>query len=146
MKAFHFPLGRVLDWRRREAEVEKMKLRELLRVLHQLEAARRELQRSREEARREVAAAEGCDAAQLWTLAAYLRRSESEEAALAERIETSLVQVTAQQQRHTEAERRCKLLEKLKHSSHSAWQAEFGRELEAFAGEAFLAQWSKQLR
>jgi flagellar export protein FliJ len=146
MKAFHFPLSRVLDWRRREAEMETLKLRELLRALRQLETARRELQLSREAARMEVAAADGCDAAQLWTLAAYLKRSASEQAVLAERIENARGQAAAQQQRQMEAERRCKLLEKLKHNSHSAWQAAFNRELEASAGEAFLARWSKQSR
>jgi hypothetical protein len=37
-----------------------------------------------------------------------------------------------------EANRGVRLLEKLRHSEQDRWRLAFGRELEAFAGEAFL--------
>jgi len=50
-------------------------------------------------------------------------------------------QIAAQQVRIIEAQRRARLLEKLRSRRLEEWRVAGEREMENFAGEAFLARW-----
>jgi flagellar export protein FliJ len=141
MKAFRFSLERVLDWRRRQAELEENKLRDLLAESRRIESAQLALADSRREAQACVRGGAPPKPHELWALSAYLERSAREEAALAQRRGAHEKLVAAQRQRVVESHRQCRLLEKLKETRRAEWQRDFDRELEAFAGEAYLSRW-----
>jgi hypothetical protein len=143
MRAFEFPLRQALKWRRTQLEVEENKLRQLAASLEEmaLAAVRLDLVKGRAEvAVRQSAVVEACD---LWALAAYRQRLIAELQALAQRRKTCEQQVTAQRQKVMNAERQCRLLEKLEQRRQAEWQREADRELENLAAESFLARWSR---
>src|ERR1039458_7519716 len=53
-------------------------------------------------------------------------------------------QVAAQRQKVLEAQRQCRLLEKLEQRRHAEWRREADREMESLAAESFLARWNRQ--
>jgi flagellar biosynthesis chaperone FliJ len=143
MRAFAFPLRRVLEWRRTQLELEENKLRHLAASLEEmaLAAVRLDLVKSRAEvAVRQAAVVEAGD---LWALAAYRQRLMAELQALAERRVACEQQVAAQRQKVLEAQRQCRLLEKLEHCRHAEWRRAADREMEGLAAESFLARWNR---
>ena len=144
MRAFEFPLRRVLEWRRTQFELEENKLRQLAATLEELRlaAVRLDLVKGRAEvAVRQSAVVEACD---LWALAAYRQRLIAELKALALRRTACQREVDAQRQRVMEAQRQCRLLEKLEQRRRAEWSRAADREMENLAAESFLALWNRQ--
>lgn len=143
MKAFRFTLHRVLDWRRRQLEIEDAKFRQMTATLAELDrtraAAEAEAIRVEVEVRhspailgRDLAALDG------FRIAAKKRLQEID----ARRVECRK-NLDQQRAAMLEARRHCRLLEKLKERRHQEWQTERDREFEALAAESFLAGWSR---
>jgi flagellar export protein FliJ len=144
MRAFEFPLRRVLEWRRTQFELEENKLRQLAATLEELRlaAVRLDLVKGRAEvAVRQSAVVEACD---LWALAAYRQRLIAELKALALRRTACQREVDAQRQKVMEAQRQCRLLEKLEQRRRAEWSRAADREMESLAAESFLALWNRQ--
>jgi flagellar export protein FliJ len=144
MRAFEFPLRRVLEWRRTQFELEENKLRQLAATLEELRlaAVRLDLVKGRAEvAVRQSAVVEACD---LWALAAYRQRLIAELKALALRRTACQREVDAQRQKVMEAQRQCRLLEKLEQRRRAEWSRAADREMENLAAESFLALWNRQ--
>jgi flagellar FliJ protein len=144
MRTFEFPLRRVLQWRRTQLELEENKLRQLAAKLEEmaLAAVRLDLVKGRaESAVRQAAIVEAGD---LWALAAYRQRLIAELQALALRRAECEREVAAQRRKVVEAQRQCRLLEKLEQRHQAEWVQEADRELESLAAESFLAQWNRQ--
>jgi flagellar export protein FliJ len=144
MRAFEFPLRRVLEWRRTQFELEENKLRQLAATLEELRlaAVRLDLVKGRAEvAVRQSAVVEACD---LWALAAYRQRLIAELKALALRRTACQREVDAQRQKVMEAQRQCRLLEKLEQRRRAEWSWAADREMENLAAESFLALWNRQ--
>jgi len=135
MRAFEFPLRQALAWRRTQLETEQNKLR-------QLAALRLEQSKGRAEAT--VREATAVEAADLWAWGAYRKRLLAESRALAGRQRECEQRVVAQRERTQEADRQCRLLEKLEERRRAAWRIEADRELESLAGESFLALWNRR--
>jgi len=53
-------------------------------------------------------------------------------------------QSAAQRQKVLEAQRQCRLLERLEHRRHAEWRRAADREMESLAAESFLARWHRQ--
>ncbi len=141
MRAFEFPLRQALQWRRTQLELEENKLARLAATLEEmaLAAVRLDLVKSRAEgAVRQSAVVQAGD---LWALAAYRQRLIAELRALEQRRVAAEQQVTAQRQKVLEAQRQCRLLEKLEQRRHAEWQKAADSELESMAAESFLARW-----
>jgi hypothetical protein len=140
VKAFQFRLQRVLDWRRAQLQVEEMKLRQHTGAIAELDRARAELDEAKTTANAQVrhwTALQGSDLAALDGFLARLRRHATQ----IERERATRVQAMQEQQRVTmDASRRCRLLERLQARRREEWQAAADRELENFAGEAYLAR------
>ena len=81
------------------------------------------------------------EAGDLWALAAYRQRLMAELQALDRR--RGAKQVAAQRQKVLEAQRQCRLLEKLEQRRQAEWQREADREMESLAAESFLARWNR---
>jgi hypothetical protein len=146
MKAFHFPLDRVLRWRETKLKLEEARLEGLKAALRSAQQARDDLPRSRSAAQLAVGQAPvvlGRDLAELerfhvWTVC--------EERRLATRM-TELQRAIEEQIRTvTEARRHVRLVERLKARRYESWKAEATRETENLAGESAISQWRRLSR
>lgn len=144
MRTFEFPLRQALAWRRTQLETEENKLRLLTSKVEELALAAVRLDLVKGRAEQTVRAATAVDAADLWAWAAYRQRLLAELKALAGRRRECEQQVAAQLDRTREAQRQCRLLEKLEERRLAAWRIEADRELENLAAESFLALWNRQ--
>ena len=143
MPAFEFSLRRALEWRRTQLQLEDNQLRQLAASLAEmaLAAVRLDLVKGRAEvAVRQDAVVEAGD---LWALAAYRQRLIAELQVLALLRVACERQVAAQRQKVLEAQRQCRLLEKLEQRRHAEWRRAADREMESLAAESFLARWNR---
>lgn len=144
MKSFRFPLERVREWRAGQVEIEENHLRRLMVERSELIARRdwiTEDCRGREVA---LVRASSVDGAALGALESYRRWAKVQTAMLTSQISEVDTRVAAQRARLAEAQRNCKLLEKLKDRAHRQWQKAADAKLETLAGEAFLAKWQRE--
>jgi len=144
MRAFMFPLRQALKWRRTQLDFEENKLRQLAGSLEEVALAEVKLDLVRGRAEGTVRQAAMVEAGDLWALAAYRERLIAELRALALRRIECERQLAAQRQRVLEAQRQCRLLEKLEQRRHAEWKREADRELESLAAESFLSLWNRR--
>ena len=144
MRAFEFPLRQALEWRRRNWKWRRTSCASWRPDVEEWpwQAVRLDLVRGRaEEAVRQVrrgggrrslgagglpSASDGGDAG------AGARQAECEQ------------QMASQRQRRREAQRQCRLLEKLEQRRRAEWRVEADKEMENLAAESFLARWNRQ--
>jgi flagellar export protein FliJ len=146
MTRFHFPLQRVLDWRRTQLEVEEAKFRQAVATLSALDHAGAELDASAVRTECEVRRWDPVGGGDLAALGAYRLRVRSEKARLQAKRSECARAVAAQQAAMLEARRRFRLLERLKERRLAEWKTAQERELEEIASEAYLAQWGRSGR
>jgi hypothetical protein len=144
MRAFEFPLRRALAWRRTQLGLEEDKLRKFGAALEELRlaAAKADLVRSRAE--QTVREATQIEASELWALGAYRRRLIAQKQTLVQRQRECEQQIAGQRHVVLEAQRRCRLLEKLEERRRAEWRVEMDRETENLAAESYLAAWNRQ--
>jgi flagellar export protein FliJ len=140
MKKFSFPLDRVLVWRRLELEREQAALQRLLADRNALAAKETAMRAQRSDAERLISANRYVDAETVATLPDWQSYMKKAIAAAASAVVVAEQKAAAQQARFFEAKRRVGLLERLREKRLDGWEAELGREEEAFAAEAFLAR------
>lgn len=145
MKKFHFPMGRVIDWREAQARLEEAKLETLYAELRAIESQQQTLDRERDAAEKNVAA-RGAMGAELARLGEFRRFTIVERTRL-EKVRAEVSGKIAAQIQVVAAKRRdVRLLERLKQQKLIAWHRELGRELDAQADEAYLAKWNREQR
>jgi len=160
MKAFRFPLERVLSWRQAQLNIEELGLRrlnaELQTVAQELDACRgrRISAQSSLLIGSPQAAASGGTALmirpQVQVMGTDLRDLEQvglwaarRERELLKKAEGLRVMIEKQTRALTEARRRVRLLENLKQRRKEDWTAEESRELEELAGESAVTTWRR---
>jgi flagellar export protein FliJ len=141
MRNFQFSLDRILSWRRKEFEAEESRLAALLAERKKLEDARLEMLASWERAGKELLGSAFVDGGDLAALGGYRVRLEREIEANERQRRDAGGRIASQRARVVEAHRRVRLLEKLRHRQLEQWRVAWNREMENFAGEAFLARW-----
>jgi flagellar biosynthesis chaperone FliJ len=146
MTRFHFPLQRVLDWRRTELEIEEAKFRQGLTTLAAIHHARVELEAGAVRMECEVRRWDPVDGADLAALGRRRARVRWEEARLAAKRSECAKAVEAQQTTMLEARRKLRLLERLKERRLAEWKAANDREVEEIASESYLASWGRSRR
>jgi len=146
LQSFHFRLEKVLAWRRTELELEQYKMRLLCVELERIEQSRARLTAERVVAHHEILRARRIDGAELNAHAARLVYFDGQDRALLRRRSEQEQLIAEAHKRLLEAQRRLRLLEKLKAGRHAQWQTELNREVEAFAAEAHLARWNRDRR
>jgi hypothetical protein len=143
MKAFHFRLDRVLEWRRKHLDAEEEKARQRAAALDAVERERAELEAASISAEVEVRRRDGVTGADLAALDEFRRRARDDGRRLESRRAACVRELAAQQAAMLEARRRCRLLERLKERRWSEWKAESDRELDEAAAESYLARWGR---
>jgi len=146
LQSFHFRLEKVLAWRRTELELEQYRMRLLCVELEQIEQSRARLTAERVVAHHEILRARRIDGAELNAHAARLVYFDGQERALLRRRREQEQLIAEAHKRLLEAQRRLRLLEKLKAGRHAQWKTELNREIEAFAAESHLARWNVERR
>jgi flagellar export protein FliJ len=142
MKKFHFPLSRVMEFRRIQARVEEVKLEALYAELRAVDTREVALIQKGVEAEKALRAEKSVTGFDLQLFDAY-RRSMTEEqkrmdktrAEIRKKIDVQLQVVTAKR-------RDVKLLEKLKEQRFETWEKEMFKEIDQEAEEAYLAKWT----
>jgi flagellar export protein FliJ len=137
MKTFRFPLDRALHIRRAQLEIEQAKLQRLTRGLEQLDVTATGIQTEAAATRQLIIVQPGDTS----TMPDYQRGIKSRLEKLRQQKQDLLKRRQEQQRLTVEAERRVKLLEKLREQRFAEWEAAMEREQESFAGDAYLARW-----
>ncbi len=145
MHRFQFRLESVLGWRVVELELDEGRLEQLFTERRGWEDQALALENRRREAARLITA-KTLDGQQLAAFTDHRRHLAREEARIAAGRADCEKRIAAQQQRVAEAERKVRLLERLKERRLAEWTSDFNREMEALASETFLANWAREKR
>ncbi|MES1262221.1 MAG: hypothetical protein ABUS49_10835 [Acidobacteriota bacterium] len=137
MRAFHFRLDQALRWRAGQLDLEKSRVSLAARLLQDLRLELDTCRRDMADGAGQLSANGGTGSSlALW--AGFTDRSRRQIKDLETRAGQAEQALAAQMQLLVAANRQVRLLENLKQGQHGRWQAEFSRELEAFAGESYL--------
>jgi hypothetical protein len=142
MKAFRFPLDRALHIRRAQLEQERARHQRLIRQREQLELHATTIQQEAVTARQAIATQTLLLPGEMSTLPDYQRGAKYRLLKLDQERQTLVKKIQEQQRQTVEAERKVKLLEKLRTKRFTAWDTEMQKEQENFAADAHLARWT----
>jgi capsule polysaccharide export protein KpsE/RkpR len=138
LKAFRFPLDQALRWRSTQFDLAKARAAAATAKLAQLrtavEALKSELQSQR------LALTRGGPGGDYVAWNSYAGAADRRLEALAGRIRAAEAEVAECMKALLEADRQMRLLSNLRGQHQARWTADFNRELEAFAAEAFLSR------
>jgi flagellar export protein FliJ len=141
MKAFHFPLQRVLDWRALQLRTQEEKLSvlqgKLAEVLHR-ENALLVAELNEEMHLLGQASVEGSE---FRALAAFQLRLRHERISLQASRKNYENLIAEQRKRLLKARKDCKTVENLKERRKTAWTYLSDRELENTAAESYISKW-----
>ncbi len=139
MKRFEFRLASVLRLRQVQLEAERAKLQELVgerqRLVRELEAAATE----RRAAKEAVYSLTNLDNAELRTMSAFLLGVDARSAKTRVRLDEMARFIEERRQYVIRAERKVRLLEKLREGKRAEWKHEADLEIETAAQEAWLS-------
>jgi flagellar export protein FliJ len=144
MQNFRFSLEKVRAWRSTQVELEEALLERLFAERKRLESALASLDASKTGEERAILELSAVDGRQLAFLDRYQRHVEASKKKTQAAIADASRRIATQRARVLEARRNFQLLEKLNERRFAEWRVEFNRELEAQAGEAYLARWRRQ--
>ncbi|MDP8988928.1 MAG: hypothetical protein M3N41_02450 [Acidobacteriota bacterium] len=143
MKAFQFPLQRVLEWRELHMRTEEERLstiqNKLAEVLHRENA----LTAAQLNAEMNVLGRPLVEATEFRALAAFQLRIRGEKVSLVAARRNLEIQIAEQRKRLLKVRKDCKVLEDLKERRKKAWTYLHERELENTAAESFLSNWAR---
>jgi len=143
MKAFQFPLQRVLEWRELQMRTEEEKLstiqNKLAEVLHRENA----LTAAQLNAEMNVLGRPVVEATEFRALAAFQLRIRGEKVSLVAVRKNLEIQISEQRKRLLKVRKDCKVLENLKERRKKAWTYLHDRELENTAAESFISNWAR---
>jgi flagellar export protein FliJ len=142
VKAFRFPLDRALHIRRAQLEVEQAKLQMLIRDRERIELRVAGILAESKATRQALTAQPLLNSGELSTMPDYQRGAKQLLQKL-DHYKQDLLKRAQEQQRQTlEAERKVKLLEKLRGRRFTEWGIQADKEQENFAADAYLARWT----
>ena len=139
MKKFEFRLEAALRLRQTQREIERSKLQGLLADESRLRNAVLALEAERQRASSALHSSQEIDAFELRALSAYNLGAEARKATLIQQLSRQNHLVAEARGRVIAAERNVTLLEKLREKQRAGWQAEWDREIEQNAQEAWTA-------
>ena len=143
MKPFRFPLQRMLDLRSTQLEIEQAHYKQCLEAVGALDRARAQLEAAGIQAEVQVrkwSPLAGGDLAALATFRGAVRRREQ---AIAKRRGAAAQAAAAQMTVMLHAQRRCRLLERLRERRLTEWRTQADKDLEILAAESYLARWPR---
>jgi hypothetical protein len=142
MSAFQFRLDRVLEWYRTKLQLEQSRLAACLAALHMVQERNARLQAERLAAEREAISGSSILARDLAYLGSYRTRAKKD-ATKMEQERVSLERVLSDQRAAVlSAQRRVRLVEKLRERRLSEHRHAEDQALENLAAEAYLSKWN----
>jgi hypothetical protein len=141
MKAFRFPLERVMHWRKMQLSLEEMKLGRLIGRRRELTAAVEHLDASVIEATAGLRRKPELEGSELNTLSHFQESAGKRRFALLEDIGRCDEEIRLQRKAVQAAQRNLRLLERLKEERLHKWSILYDREVEALASESHLVRW-----
>jgi hypothetical protein len=143
MKAFRFPLEKVLDWRHTQLEMEEARFKQQMAAMAALDHERAGWEAAAIKAEIQVRDWNPISGRDLTALGNFRLDVKQREIDVdARRLECRKA-LEALQSEMLVARRRCRLLERLKQRRLSEWQSARDHELEQQASESFLAKWGR---
>ncbi len=144
MKAFRFPLQRVLEWRALQLRVEEEKLAGLQQQMASLTQMQEQLAaaRNRSEAHLFASGTAAGSCLQSWAL--YQARVAKQQDLLKKQLLQCEQLIAEQRQRLLKARTDHRVLEKLKERRWRQWVYLNDREMEDTAAEVYLARWGRE--
>ena len=143
MKAFQFPLQRVLEYRELQMRTEEEKLstiqNQLAEALHRENA----LTAAQLNAEMNLLGRPLVEASEFRALSAFQLRIRSEKVSLLAARKNLEIQIAEQRKRLLKARKDCKVLENLKDRRKKAWTYLSDREIENTAAESYISNWAR---
>ena len=139
MKRLEFRLDTVLRLRELQLERERAQLLQLTGEQRRLESDLETIRRERQEAKAFLYEQGSLENAELRTMSAFLLGMDARTGVVRGRLEEIARSVEQQRQVALAAERKVRLLEKLRERKREAWKQETNREIETVAQEAWQA-------
>jgi len=141
MKKFHFPLDRVLDWRRTQVRLEQIQLEKMLAELRRIEGQLAAIQGERESAQRAVVQSSSSLGSELLAFDTFRSASTARSAGLERDRLACQERIRAQRAAMSRKELDVRLLEKLREDRLRQWHLEQDREIDEQAAESHLGRW-----
>ncbi len=141
MKAFQFPLQRVLDWRKLQLRAEEERLAGLQKKAAALLQRENVLTAAQSRSESAVLGLISIPGSDLRALAEFHTRIKTERTALKTNRVQCDAQVAEQRKRLLKARKDCRVLEKLKEERYKAWSHLADREVEDTAAESYISSW-----
>jgi flagellar export protein FliJ len=141
VKAFQFPLQRVLNWRALHLRAEEEKLTALQHKLTALLHRENSLTAAQLKSELGLLGLPSIDGTDLRSLAAFQLRIQYERASLLRERTECETQIAAQRKRLLQARRDCRVLEQLKAKRRADWSYLSDREVESTAAESYTCNW-----
>jgi hypothetical protein len=142
VKKFHFPLDRVLAWRRTLVRLEQIKLERLMEESRQLEGQSVLVQGERESAQRAVIQAPSSLGLELAAFESFRTASRNRSIALNRDGLACLERIRLQRTVISQKECDVRILEKLREDRWRAWGVAENKEIDRQAEENFLGRWN----
>jgi hypothetical protein len=143
MKRFTFPLETARQWRNRQAEIQEMRLQQLVAEKQNIEDRRVALDEELDRERRRIGDG-AIDVQRLASLDRYATFVTREQHRLAAARADCERRIEAQRAVLMEARRAFQLIERLKEKALIEWQAAGAKEQEELAAELFLARRARE--
>jgi flagellar export protein FliJ len=143
MKAFQFPLQRVLEWRELQMRTEEEKLSTIQNKLAEELHRENALIAAQLNAEMNVLGRPVVEATEFRALAAFQLRIRGEKVSLVAARKNLEIQIAEQRKRLLKVRKDCKVLENLKERRKKAWTYLHDRELENTAAESFISNWAR---
>jgi len=144
MKAFRFPLQRVLEWRSLQLRVEEEKLAALQQQLTSLLQLREKLAAARNRSESHLFASGAAAGSELQSWALYQARLAKQQELLKVQLAQCEKLIVEQRQRLLKARTDHRVLEQLKERRLRQWVYLNDREVEDTANEVYLAKWTRE--
>jgi flagellar export protein FliJ len=141
LKRFQFRLARVRDFRRRQLDLEELKLRSLLAERQALETESARIETETSATRSSLMVTGAAESQDLMASDLYLRRLAVERKRLVVKMAEWQARAVKQREAVVEARRRVRLMEQLERRQFDGWKSAADREQENLSAELFLARW-----
>lgn len=145
MGPFRFRLAKVMDWYEKQSRLEAERLRMAAEQVVQTKVEIVNHQNQVRAHQMEVLSRPNPDARELALLPSFQRGAKRQEHRLQQKLRQNEEETERQRAVTQAAQRRLRLIEKLRERRLAEHQYEFGRELEDLASEAYLARYARGL-
>lgn len=144
MKAFRFPLERVLHWRATQCDLEEAAMFRLTSQRGQLADAIARIATNRQQASESISSQNEVQSAEFQTVAAFNVSMDQQKVKLQARARELEIEIEKQLLRTADARRKKKMLETLRESRLAHWTTQQSAENEAAAADSWLARYAAE--